>query len=61
MRCSCAMTASKVTPLANEEGADVEGAEDAEGAIVSIRGHLDLSYASLHRTVVASMAHMIVK
>ena len=38
MRCSCAMTPSRVTPPVDEEGVDVEGAEEAGGVIVSIRG-----------------------
>ena len=55
------MTASRVTPLADEEGADVEGAEEAEGAVVSIRGYFDRSWASLCLTVAASMAYMTEK
>ena len=39
MRCSCAMTVSKVTPPADEKGANVERAEEAGGAIVSVHGH----------------------
>jgi len=55
------MTTSRVTPLANEEGADVEVAEEAEGAIVSIHGHFGRSWALLCLTVAASMAHMTEK
>ena len=58
---SCAMIASRVTPLADEEGADVKGAEEAGGAIVSICGRFGQSWASLYLTVAASMAHMIEK
>ena len=36
MRCSYAMTASRVTPPTDEEGADVEGAEEAGGAAVCV-------------------------
>ena len=61
MHYSCIMTASRVTPLADEEGADVEGAEEAEGAVVSIRGCFDRSWASLCLTVAASMAYMTEK
>ena len=56
MLCSCAMTASRVIPPAEEESADVEGAEEVGGAVVCVWGHRGLSYASLRRTVVASMA-----
>ena len=56
MLCSCAMTASRVTPPAEEENADVEGAEEVGGAVVCVWGHRGLSCASLRRTVVASMA-----
>ena len=61
MQCSCTMTASRVTPLADEEGADVEGAEEAGRVVVSFRGHFDKSWASLHLTVAASMAYMTEK
>ena len=53
---SCAMTASRVTPPAEGESADVEGAEEVGGAVVCVWGRRGLSCASLHRTVVASMA-----
>ena len=43
MHCSYAMTASRVTATINEEGADVEGAEEAGGVVVSIRGHFNRS------------------
>ena len=34
----CAMTASRVTPPTDEEGADVEGMEESRGVVFSIRG-----------------------
>jgi len=40
MRWSCTVTASKVTPPVEEEGADVDGAKDAGGVVVSIYDHL---------------------
>ena len=43
MCCSCAMTLSRVTPPADEEGADVEGAEEVGGVIVSVRGRFSRS------------------
>jgi len=61
MCCSCAITALRVTPPTDEEGADVEGAEEAGEAAVSVRGRFGQSWASLRVTVVASMAHMIEK
>ena len=57
----CAMTASRVTPPIDEKGADVEGAEEVRGVAVSICGCFSRSWASLHLTVVASMAHMTKK
>ena len=38
MRCNCAMTASRVTPPADEEGADVEEAEEVGEVAVSVHG-----------------------
>ena len=38
MHLSCAMMASRVTPPAEEEGAEVDGVERAGGVTVSIRG-----------------------
>ena len=61
MHYNCAMTASRVTSLADEEGADVEGAKEVEGAAVSIRGRFGRSWVSLSLTVAASTAHMIEK
>ena len=43
MRYNCAMTALKVTPPANEKGADMEGAEEAEGAAISVHGRFSQS------------------
>ena len=43
MCCNYAMTASRVTPLADEEGVDVEGVEEVEGAVVSICGRFNRS------------------
>ena len=55
------MTSLRVTLLAENEGVDVDGA-DRDGA-EQVGGAadpacLDLNYASLHLTVVVSMAHM---
>ena len=36
MHCSCAMTALKVTPPADEEGVDVEGAEKTGRVVVFV-------------------------
>ena len=43
MRYSCTMTALRVTPPTDEEGAYVEGAEEAGGVIVSVRGRFGQS------------------
>ena len=61
MRCNCAMTASRVTPLTDEEGVDVEEAKEAGGAAVSIRGYFGRSWATLRLTVATSMTHMTKK
>ena len=50
------MIASRVTPLAEEEGAEVDGAKEVKGAAVCVWGCHNLSYVSLHQTVAASMA-----
>ena len=60
MHTSCAMMASKVTPPA-EEGTEVDGAEEARKVAVSVCGYFGRSWALLHLTVVASMAHMTEK
>ena len=44
------MIVFRVTPPAEEEGAEVDGAEGVGGAAVP--DHLDRNYASLHLTVV---------
>ena len=36
MRTSCAMMASRVTPPVKDEGAEVDGVEEAGGVVVSI-------------------------
>ena len=61
MCCSCVMTTSRVTPPADEEGADVEGAEEAGGVAVSIHGNFSRSWASLRLTIATFMAHMTEK
>ena len=43
MHYNCARTASRVTPPADEEGADVEGAEEARGVVVSVHGRFGQS------------------
>ena len=48
------MITSMVTPLAEEEGAEVDGAEGVRGAVDPDR--LERSCASLHLTIAASMA-----
>ena len=40
MRTSCAMMASRVIPLVKDEGAEVDGVDEAGGVTVSVRGHL---------------------
>ena len=55
------MTASRVTPSTEEEGADVDGVEEAGGVAISVCGHFGRSGASLHLTVAALMAHMTEK
>ena len=58
MRCSYAMTTSRVTPLADEEGAAVEGVEEARRVAVSVYGRFGQSWALLCLMVVAFMAHI---
>ena len=58
MRCSYAMTTSRVTPPSDEEGADVEEAEEAGGVVVFVCGLFGRSWVSLRLTVVAFMAHI---
>ena len=56
MRTSCAMMFSRVTLPVDEEGVDVDGAEEDGG--IAIPDRLEPSCASLHLTVAASIAHM---
>ena len=56
MRTSCAMMASSITPPTDDEGAEVDGAVEAGGAAVFVWSYLDLSCASLRRTIIAFMA-----
>ena len=52
------MTALRVTPLANEEGVDVEGVEEVEGVTILVHDCFGQSWASLCLMVLASMAHI---
>ena len=49
MCCSCAMTASRVTPPTDEEGANVEGAEEAGGAAIYVCGSVEAGPHSVLR------------
>ena len=55
------MAASRVTPPTEEEEADMDGAEDAKGVTVTVRGRFSQSWASLRLMVSASMVHMMEK
>ena len=59
MRWNSVKIAFRVTPLAKIEGAEVDGAEGVGEAAVPDR--LEWNCASLHLTVVASMAHIMEK
>ena len=61
MHYSYAMTASRVTPPADEKSADMEGVEEAGGAAVSVRGRFGQSWVSLCLTVALSMVPMTEK
>ena len=61
MRTSYAIMAPSVTPPAEDEGVEVDGAIEAGGVVVSVQGYLSRSYAMLCQTVAALMAHMNVK
>ena len=50
------MIASRVTPLAEEEGAEVDGAEEVGGVAICVWGYHGLSCTSLCRTIATSMA-----
>ena len=56
MRTSYAMMFSRVTPLVEEEGANVDRAIEAGG--IAVPNRLKRSYALFCLMVVASMAHM---
>ena len=58
MRTSCATMASRVTPPTEEEGAEVDGAEEAGGVTISVCGRFGRTWASLRLTVAVSMAHI---
>ena len=47
MRTSYAIMTSSVTSPAKDEEAEVDGAKEAGGVVVSVQGHLGLSCASL--------------
>ena len=55
------MMASRVTTPAEDEEAEVDGEIETGGVTVFVRGRLGLSYASLCRTVAASMALITIK
>ena len=50
------MTASKVAPPTKAKGANEDGAEEAGGVVVSVRGYFGRSWASLRLTEVAFMS-----
>ena len=52
---------SRVTPPTEEEGADVDGVEEARGVAVSVRGRFGRSWALLCLTDASLMAPMIEK
>ena len=56
MHWSCAMMSSSVTPLKEKEGADVDRAEGVGWVVIP--DCLDRTCASLHLTIVTSVAHM---
>ena len=53
--------ASRVTPLAKEEGAEVDGTEEAGGFVVLVHGYFSHNLALLRLMVATSMAHMTEK
>ena len=61
MRLNIIMMALRFTPLAEEEGAEVDGAKGAGGTVVSVCGRFGRSLASLRLTDVALMAPMVGK
>ena len=58
---SWAMMASRVTPLVEEKGAEVDGVKEAGGVIVSFSGHFGRSWGLLHLTDAPLMAPIMVK
>ena len=56
MRITCAMMASSITPPAEDEGAEVDGAVEAGGDAVCVWGRHGLSCATLRQLVAVSMA-----
>ena len=55
------MTASRVTPPAEEEGVEIDGAEEAGGVAISVRGRFGRSWASLSLMDALLMAPMTKK
>ena len=55
---SYAMMALRVTLPVEEEGAKIDGAEEARGVAVSIRCCFNRNWASVHLMVAASIAHV---
>ena len=55
------MMAFRVAPPVEDKGAEVDGAEEAEGVVVLVWGRLGRNCASLRLTVAASMAFITVK
>ena len=47
MRSSCAMMALRVTPPVEEQGAEMDGVEEAKGVAILVRGRFGQSWASL--------------
>ena len=61
MHYSYAMITSRITPPVDEEGANVEGAEEVGGVAISVYGRFGRSWASLRLIVAMSMANIIEK
>ena len=61
MRISYAMMALRVTPPAEEEGAEVDGVEEAGGVAILVHGRFGRSWTLLHLTATMSIVHMIEK
>ena len=55
------MMALRVTPPAEEEGAEVDGVEEAGGVAILVHGHFGRSWTLLHLTATMSIVHMIEK